>query len=225
MACACGDRGVPPTTDAEAAEDRALVRLQGSLTSQPAAASALPRPAPRVISSPPAEPQPAASDPGLLQPEVLQPEVGLSTSAAAIGSASDPEDWSEELAAVDVQLQRLGWDRNLESRYLERAFGHPSRFRLTAYADLLTYLKALRSLPQGSQPDQAPVPLRRRDLLNQCDELIARLGWDAAQGRLLLEREFQLSSRHQLSDEGLLQFNMALETELVNRDHPAASSP
>ena len=127
----------------------------------------------------------------------------------------DPEDWSEELAELDVQLKRLGWDRNQEGTYLLRSFGHPSRNRLTAYADLVAYVRALRGIAGGSSAETAPVPLRRRDLLSQCDQLLASLGWDPQRGRQLLEHSFQLSSRQQLSDEQLLQFNMLLESELI----------
>jgi hypothetical protein len=142
--------------------------------------------------------------------------------AAAEEPVADPDDWSEELAELDVQLQRLGWDRHQEGTYLQRAFEHPSRNRLTAYADLVAYLRALRSLANGSLPETAPVPLRRRDLLSQCDQLLNSLGWEPQQGRQLLERTFQLSSRQQLSDEQLLQFNMLLEEELLRVDQIAA---
>ena len=129
---------------------------------------------------------------------------------------ADPDDWSDELAELDVQLQRIGWDRNQEGQYLQRAFGHPSRNRLTAYADLVSYLRCLRHLPSGSDPGGAPVPLRRKDLLEQCDQLLRSLQWDASRGRQLLEQQFQLSSRQQLSDEQLLQFNMLLEEALIS---------
>jgi hypothetical protein len=128
---------------------------------------------------------------------------------------ADPDDWSDELAELDVQLQRIGWDRSQEGQYLQRAFGHPSRNRLTAYADLVSYLRFLRNLTTGSDPNSAPVPLRRKDLLEQSDQLLRSLQWDAARGRQLLEQQFQLSSRQQLSDEQLLQFNMLLEESIL----------
>ena len=168
------------------------------------------------------------------------PKVPPSSSHAAIGSEpatgpsnapqepqADPEDWSEELAELDVQLQRLGWDRSQEGVYLERCFGHPSRSRITSYGDLISVLRGLRSLQTGTPPSQAAVPLRRSDLLQQSDQLLQTLRWDAAQGRELLEQHFQLSSRQQLSDEQLLQFNMLLEGELIQAGsgQPAAATP
>ncbi|MFZ0408826.1 MAG: hypothetical protein WAM11_12060 [Cyanobium sp.] len=127
----------------------------------------------------------------------------------------DPEDWSSDLAALDLQLRRLGWDRDREATYLQRAFGHPSRNRLTNYSDLRAYLQTLERLPEGSEPAMAAVPLRRSELLRQCDTLLAQLGWNADQGRSFLERELQAASRQQLNDQQLLHFNMLLESEML----------
>ena len=127
----------------------------------------------------------------------------------------EPEDWSGELARLDLQLQRLGWSREEEATYLERAFSHPSRNRLTSYVDLVAYLKALEALDPGANPLNALVPLRRKDLLSQCDQLLGQLQWDASRGRTFLEHHFSLSSRQQLNDTQLLHFNMLLEGELM----------
>lgn len=213
----CLGRSLGEAESAEAAADRAMARLQRQLSpvepvlTEPAAnhaaTSALIR---RSVAPPPnANPAPATNAPA-------NPPSTPASATEALVPAADPDDWSEELAELDVQLQRLNWDRNQESLYLERAFGHPSRSRLTAYTDLVAYLRSLRALPAGSQPEQAPVPLRRRDLLSQSDQLLSQLGWDAGRGRSLLEQQFQLSSRQQLSDEQLLHFNMLLESELLN---------
>jgi hypothetical protein len=123
----------------------------------------------------------------------------------------DPEDWSQELAQLDRELQRLGWGREQEGIYLQRAFGHPSRSRLTRWADLTAFLRALEELTPGEDPASAPIPLQRRDLLSQCDTLVERLGWDTITARRFLERHLEVSSRQQLSDAQLLQFNMLLE--------------
>jgi len=127
----------------------------------------------------------------------------------------DPEDWSGELAAIERALKRLGWAREQEAVYLERAFGHPSRSRLTTYTDLLTYLRALEAMTEGEDPAQVAVPLRRRDLLAQSDQLLAQLGWGAQQGREFLARHLGASSRQQLRDDQLLQFNLLLEEALL----------
>ncbi len=127
----------------------------------------------------------------------------------------DPEDWSSDLAALELHLRRLGWDREQEGIYLQRAFGHPSRNRLTNYSDLQAYLVVLARLGAGSEAATAAVPLRRSELLNQCETLLAQLGWNADQGRAFLERELQVASRQQLNDQQLLHFNMLLESEML----------
>jgi hypothetical protein len=131
----------------------------------------------------------------------------------------DPEDWSDELAEIEVQLNRLGWDRTQEGTYLQRTFGHPSRNRITNYTDLASYVRGLRVLKVGSDSATADIPLRRSQLLQQNDELLQALNWGSKEGRELLEKEFRLSSRQQLSDTQLLEFNLKLENTALNRKH------
>jgi hypothetical protein len=114
-----------------------------------------------------------------------------------------------------MEMQRLGWDRDQEGLFLERAFGHPSRNRLTSYADLLAYLRAVEALSAPADPAAAAVPMRRQELLSQCDGLLRQLGWPTERARQFLESQLQVSSRQQLSDQDLLQFNLLLEGELL----------
>jgi hypothetical protein len=204
---------------AEVAEDRAIERLQQRLGATAAAAplpaSAAPAAAAAPISPPPARnsvirrPSGEASETSTPVEPPPSPELPLLE-----GLQPEPDDWSDELAALDLHLQRLGWGRDQESTYLQRAFGHPSRSRLTSYGDLNAYLKAVQQLSPDSDPGSAPVPLRRADLLFQCDQMLQQLQWDANQGRAFLDEHFQLASRQQLSDEQLLHFNMLLEAEV-----------
>ena len=138
-----------------------------------------------------------------------------SAAGAAAEQPAEPEDWSDELAALDIELQRLGWQRDQEAIYLQRAFGHPSRSRLTSYGDLVAYLAAVRQLQAPADPAAVAVPLRRVDLLAMSDQLLNQLGWDGARGRAALEHHFERSSRQQLNDDDLLRFNMILEGELI----------
>jgi hypothetical protein len=207
---------------AEAAEDRAIARLlqrldeaepQHQRAVEPPLGAATPAPLP----APSPVPAAAVAAAAAASPQPPQP-VGAAADASEEALAeppADPEDWSAELAQIDLELRRLGWQREQEATYLGRAFHHPSRSRLTSYGDLVAYLQALQTLDAGSDPATAAVPLRRRDLLAQSDQLLGRLQWDAAQGRQFLEQHFQRSSRQQLSDSQLLQFNMLLEGALI----------
>ena len=203
------DAALGEASTAEAAEDRARQRLGEHLpVAAPPTASAptASAPTPVRVSSPPAQIQP--------KPQAERPAAPSPPPAQAIEEPpADPEDWSSELARLDLQLQRLGWNREQEAVYLERVFGHPNRNRLTSYGDLLAYLQALEGFADGSDPASAPPPLRRKELLSQCEELLSQLQWDPGQGRAFLEQHFALASRQLLSDSQLLQFNMLLESE------------
>jgi hypothetical protein len=196
-------------------------------------ASASPSPSPSPLELPSGSPGTAASaaaPAGDAKAMAAQPSAAGRNSSAAEPSAMaveggageppplDPEDWSDELAQIDLELKRLGWNRDQEATYLERAFGHPSRNRITTYADLVAYSQALAGFPDGSDAAAVAVPLRRRDLLHQCDQLLAQLRWQPAHGRAFLEQHFQRSSRRQLNDEQLLHFNMLLESEMMASD-------
>ncbi|MCP9799853.1 hypothetical protein [Synechococcus sp. RedBA-s] len=212
---------------AEAAEDRALQRLLRRLQGPAAPAAATPAATPTPV-HPPA---PAPTSPQALEPATVTAPVGPAAAPAFAPAPApaateaeplaDPDDWSEELAELERLLSQLGWGREQESIYLQRAFGHASRSRLIRYADLLAYLAALRQLEPGLDPAQAALPQRRSDLLRRSDGLLERLGWGAAQGRALLEREFSLASRQQLSDDDLLRFNALLAQQLETPSAPS----
>jgi len=232
-------------SDAEAAEDRALQRLMARLAAPPPpgaaigpAVAAIPAPvaaknqsgpaAAASASATPHQPQPDSAARGPTEHPTAPPSEATSSPPAPIAAAAeptapepaaeppaDPEDWSSELLHLDRELQRLQWGRAEEEVYLQRAFGHPSRNRLTSYADLLAYLRAIEALGTPADPATAAVPMRRQDLLSQCDALLRQLGWPRERARHFLESQLQVSSRQQLSDQDLLQFNLLLEGELL----------
>ena len=197
----------------EAAEDRARQRL----------ASTTPAPARKAPQGPQTTPTRSTesrpdTDPDLRPPAAAVPSPEPTpepTPEPPSEAPTDPEDWSEELTAIDLELRRIGWDRELESTYLERAFGHASRHRLTRYADLVSFLRQLRGLQPGDRPESAPVPIRRNDLIKQGDLMLQQLSWGADQARRFLQQHLGATSRQQLSDEQLLQFNMLLEEQTL----------
>lgn len=181
---------------AEQAEDRALARLKQRLANPtaPAPVAVAVEPALEPASEPTPEPSPEPTP--------------------------EPEDWSEELTAVEMELQRLNWDRSKEGQYLQRAFGHSSRSRLVRYGDLVAYLKALRILEPPLEPTTAALPLLRPALLKTSDELLGQLAWGAEEGRAFLVEHFNQTSRQQLSDEQLQEFNQSLQQLLLNAPSP-----
>ena len=129
---------------------------------------------------------------------------------------TDPDDWSDELTAIDMEIRRIGWSRVQEQEYLTRAFGLGSRHKLTRYADLVAYLRQLKLIQANDDSSTAPAPIRRGDLLQQGDSMLKQLGWSADQARAFLQQQLGLTSRQQLSDEQLLQFNMLLEEQTIS---------
>jgi hypothetical protein len=221
--------------NAEEAEQRALDRLLSRLGPlEELSTSNTPIPAdtiaPAPVTTPAAEAPASGQGTRLPSAPVLRPatnsppRAGPATTTpvapppAAAAPPADPEDWSSELARLDLELRRLGWSREQEGEYLQRAFSHPSRSRITSYTDLKSYLDVLEGLPPGAEPARRPVPLRRRDLLAQSDQLLVALGWQGEQARQFLEQQLGASSRQQLNDSKLLHFNMLLEGELLERD-------
>ncbi|MEC8441837.1 MAG: hypothetical protein VXZ59_05940 [Cyanobacteriota bacterium] len=218
---------------AEEAEDRARARLHNLMTQAVSATAAATEPRPNrpilaasqlstetsrpvearqsIEQQTPMEQSRPASGTDSAEPQsiIAVPETAQPPSE----SPTDPEDWSEELTAIDLELKRIGWDREQERKYLERAFGHASRHRLTRYADLVAYLRQLRQLQQGDQPDQSSVPIRRSDLITQGDAMLKHLNWSGDRARAFLNQHLQANSRQQLTDEQLLQFNVLLEDQ------------
>ena len=188
---------------AEEAEDRALARLQQRLAQAPRQ-SQIPAPVQRINQEPISQPFQEATKEAITEQvnEQIQEPI------------QEPEDWSDELTAVELELQRLGWDRHQEGIYLERAFALASRNRLVNYADLVIYLKALRTLEPPCSAATAAIPLLRAAMLKASDQLLGQLQWGADQGRSFLAEHFGHSSRLQLSDDQLQQFNGLLQKQL-----------
>lgn len=225
----CVGSALGEAATAEEAEERALYRLRHRLQlpgqeelRPPHHHSLLPH---SLASPPPPLSPPSPEEPP--KPPPLNPLQTSPTDGPLTGSEEpeDPEDWSADLAQLDLLLRQLGWGKEQERVFLERLFGHPSRSRLTRYEDLQLLRKALEGLPPHAQPGNAPLPLRRSDLLSQCDGLLQRLGWTTERARQVLEHNFSATSRQHLSDEQLLTFNLLLEGELLSPPSPVDSHP
>lgn len=61
-------------------------------------------------------------------------------------------------------------------------------------------------------PEEGTEPVDLSDIIIQTDVELRRLGWTVAQGREYLEQSYNKRSRHDLTDEELLEFLLYLET-------------
>ena len=226
-------------TTAEVAEDRARRRAARMLLeAHPAPAPAPPEKSedaqPGTADPPsPSDPQPSPLPSPAAQPAISpQSATPLPQPSPPSPDASEPADWSDDLAAVEAQLERLGWDRNQESVYLERSFGRMERSGITDYQDLRLYIDALQRLSPPADPCTAPLPGQhelphhqpsRELLIQNGNTLLRQLNWTTDQGRAFLKRHFGHTSRQALSDEQLMQFNQQLEAHRVGGDGSPAS--
>lgn len=66
---------------------------------------------------------------------------------------------------------------------------------------------------QPQLPEHSPAPVDLSDIIVQTDVELKRLGWGVNQGREFLERTYGKRSRHDLTDEELLEFLLYLESQ------------
>ncbi|WP_320676891.1 hypothetical protein [Prochlorococcus sp. MIT 1300] len=135
--------------------------------------------------------------------------------------SEDPEDWTEELAQVELEIKRIGWSRIDESKYLDRAMGYSSRQLITQYSELISYLNQLKKFVKDESPESADIPLKRGDLITESNSILKELNWDIAKSRAYLLESMKVKSRQDLSDEKLMQFNNILLEKLklkLNKD-------
>ncbi len=203
---------------AEEAEERALQRLNARLRISP------PQPLEPVDVSPQDNESSKAAEPErprkIEAPEPADPAPPATsqiptTETPPSETPTDPDDWSDELTAIDLEIRRIGWTREQEQAYLTRAFGLGSRHKLTRYSDLVAYLRQLKLIQANDDASSAPAPIRRGDLLNQGDSMLKQLGWNSDKARVFLQQHFGSTSRQKLSDEQLLKFNMLLEEQTL----------
>ncbi len=129
----------------------------------------------------------------------------------------EPIDWSEELAQIDIQLNRIGWSKKEENQYLERSFAVSNRNRITKYGDLKEYLHQLSNISRDSDPKDVNILSSRPKLLERCDQILLKLNWNKAKARNYLEHSMKVSSRQSLDNEKLEEFNKLLEVELQKK--------
>jgi|GEM_PF-3989581 hypothetical protein len=125
--------------------------------------------------------------------------------------APEVDDWSEELAQIEVEVKRLGWTPQQESQYLQQYYGKLSRDHITDYGELLQFLTDLQGHPspqaaQGGAPSGA-----RQDLMDQVLAEIHRIGWTARQGSEYLQQTYQVKTRQELTNDQLQEFIIYLQ--------------
>lgn len=74
----------------------------------------------------------------------------ITSQSVSTDFSDSPIDLSDPIAQIDVEMERLAWDRNKGRGYLQEAFDKRSRQQLTDH-ELIQFLTHLKSLPTPNQ--------------------------------------------------------------------------
>ena len=116
----------------------------------------------------------------------------------------EPSDWSSELTAIDSEIERLNWSRDDERSFLESRLGYNSRNKITKYKELLNYLNILKTTDciDSNTSNRKKIDT----MIQESDILLRDLSWNNQQGREYLEKQFNVSTRKELSEKQLKSF-------------------
>jgi len=116
----------------------------------------------------------------------------------------DPIDWSSELTSIDSEIERLKWSRNDEMKFLEKNLGYNNRNKITKYDDIVKYLNLLKKTPIPNPSNVSSENINT--LIEKSDSILRDLSWNHIQGREFLQKEFNVSTRKELSQKQLVSF-------------------
>ena len=117
---------------------------------------------------------------------------------------NEPSDWSNELTAIDSEIERLKWSREDEIKFLEKNLGYNSRNKITNYNDIVKYVNLLKNINSPMQSILNNTNINT--LIEESDNILKDLSWDHLQGREYLQKEFNVSTRKELSEQQLIAF-------------------
>ncbi len=117
---------------------------------------------------------------------------------------NEPSDWTNELTAIDLEIERLKWSRDEEINFLEKTFGYNNRNKITNYKDIVNYLNLLKKTDIKQKTEGYKININ--NLIKESDIILGDLSWDHSQGREYLQKEFNVSTRKELNEEQLISF-------------------
>ncbi len=130
---------------------------------------------------------------------------------------NDPDDWSSELALIDNELSRIGWQKNDESLLLDRLLGIDRRSKITEYKDIKLVLTNLKSFNYGDNPANVNLIVTKEFLIEQGNKIMQNNNISNSYGKKLLIDKFNYSNRMELNHQQLQEFNSLL-SNLSNKD-------
>ena len=116
----------------------------------------------------------------------------------------EPSDWSRELTAIDLEIKRLNWNRDDEIKFIKKNLGYNNRNKITKYNEIVNYLNILKEIENSSKSNSNGSNIET--MIEESDVILRELSWDNKQGREFLEKEFNVSTRKELSHAELTSF-------------------
>ena len=137
-------------------------------------------------------------------------ELPKSNKVEAGHSNNEPCDWSNELAAIDSEIERLNWSREDEIRFLENKLGYNNRNKITNYKEIINYLSILKKINNLDSTNFNKIDIQT--IIDESDVILKELSWDNIQGREYLQKEFNVSTRKELNKDQLISFVAKLKS-------------
>ena len=131
-------------------------------------------------------------------------ELSKTENIEPVNKNQEPSDWSNELTAIDVEIERLEWSRDEEIKFLEKNLGFNNRNKITEYKDIINYLNLLKKINNSNSTIHKSTALET--MINESDVILKELSWDNKQGREYLQNEFNVSTRKDLDINQLISF-------------------
>ena len=131
-------------------------------------------------------------------------ELPKSNKQESISINQEPSDWSNELTAIDSEIERLNWSREDEIKFLEKNFGYNNRNKITKYTELINYLDTLKKIDNINSSNLIKINIA--NLIEESDIILRELSWDKNKGIEFLKKEFNVSTRMELDEKQLILF-------------------
>jgi len=129
-----------------------------------------------------------------------------------VNANQEPSDWSNELTAIDSEIERLKWSRNDEVNFLNKTFGYNNRTKITSYNEIVKYLNLLKNIKDTDYSTLSRANIS--ELIEHSDNILKELSWDHIKGREFLQKEFNVSTRKELNEKQLISFVAKLKSIL-----------
>ena len=121
-----------------------------------------------------------------------------------VNKINEPSDWSNELTAIDAEIERLNWSREEEIKFLITNLGLNNRNKITKYNDIINYLSILKKIDNTKSSNKN---LQNKEtMIRESDIILKELSWNNKQGREYLQNEFNVSTRKDLDINQLISF-------------------